>query len=194
MKPASSRDKKAYKAVRRVLTRRDDATNRTLTTSPATRGACALWALRLSALLLQDGIEHLYDEALLSLGQCADAFELLLQLGCRPALARAALGRGDEVFDDETRTPIIRRQGRRPGHPLFAPKPVRPQAREDRDTGRPGHPLFAMPPPRAGLVRYGRKLGKTRKTRTPTESKKTEISDEKRMPKLVEIAATKMED
>ena len=39
-----------------------------------------MWALCLSAVLLQDGIEHLHDEALLRLGQCADAFELLLQL------------------------------------------------------------------------------------------------------------------
>ena len=39
--------------------------------------ACALWALGLSALLLQEGVEHLHDEMLLCLGQCADAFELL---------------------------------------------------------------------------------------------------------------------
>jgi hypothetical protein len=64
------------------------------------QGLCVV-ALGLSALLLQDGIEHLHDETLLSLGQCADAFELLLQLRCRPALACAALGRGDEIFDGD---------------------------------------------------------------------------------------------
>ena len=45
----------------------------------------------LSALLLQDGIEHLHDETLLRLGQCADAFELLLQFRRWSAFAGAAL-------------------------------------------------------------------------------------------------------
>ena len=45
---------------------------------PRRCGACALlWVLRLSVLLLQDDIKHLHDEALLRLGQCADAFEML---------------------------------------------------------------------------------------------------------------------
>lgn len=37
--------------------------------------------------LLDDGIEHLRDEALLGFGQPSDAFELLLQLGRWAAFA-----------------------------------------------------------------------------------------------------------
>lgn len=47
----------------------------------------------LAAGLLQDGIEHLHDEALLSTRQLLNALDLLLQLRCRSAL----LGRADFI-------------------------------------------------------------------------------------------------
>jgi hypothetical protein len=48
--------------------------------------------------LSEQGVEHFADEALFGFGQSLHTFELLLQLGRRPALA--GLGRfGDERFD-----------------------------------------------------------------------------------------------
>ena len=88
--------------------------------SPSPHGACAFWALCLSALLLQDGIEHLHDEALLRLGQCADAFELLLQLRCRPALACAALGRRADEFLDADVERLGQQRQCRDRHPALS--------------------------------------------------------------------------
>ena len=45
----------------------------------------------LSRRLLQHGVEHLHDEALLRLGQCGDALDLPLQLRHRPALGGLGL-------------------------------------------------------------------------------------------------------
>ena len=43
-------------------------------------------------LLLQHGIDHLHDEALLGFGQAGDAFELLLQLRRRAGLGGCGKG------------------------------------------------------------------------------------------------------
>jgi hypothetical protein len=59
------------------------------TTSPATHGACALWALR------EHRVDDLDDELLTCARQLGDCGDLLLQLGCRAALG--GLGR----FADE---------------------------------------------------------------------------------------------
>lgn len=84
--------------------------------SPATRGASSLAA---GLLLLQHGIDHLHHEALLGLGQAGDAFELLLQLRCRPALAGASCGRhADQVLDGDAERACQQRQ-QRDRHPAL---------------------------------------------------------------------------
>ena len=61
--------------------------------------------------MLQHGIDHLHDEALLGFGQAGDAHKLLLQLRRRPALG--GRGRGaDQLFNRHAQCTRNRRQGR----------------------------------------------------------------------------------
>lgn len=79
--------------------------------SSKARPCAGLFSLRLRSTcsapsLSEQGIKHLADELLLGLGQGLYAFELPLELGCRPALAGAAPDRRANGFFDANAEPF----------------------------------------------------------------------------------------
>jgi hypothetical protein len=59
------------------------------------------WRATSAVLLSQHGIDHLYHEALLGLGQALDALHLLQQLRSRPTLGGGGLLLPDEGLDGD---------------------------------------------------------------------------------------------